>query len=94
MAHVLISFACGVNKCPLALYGVAMCGAGNLAVVPIIKMIGMTMGLTVWGVTNMLTGWVIGTFILKQSMTCKEVSYGGIALVIIRYALKLLLILK
>ena len=52
--------------------------------VPIIKMIGLTMGLTVWGVTNMLTGWIIGTFILKQSMTCPGVSYGGVALVVIR----------
>ncbi len=55
---------------------------GNLAVVPIIKMIGLTMGLTVWGVTNMLTGWVIGTFVLKQDMTCEYVSFGGVALVI------------
>ncbi len=29
-------------------------------VVPIIKMIGITMGLTVWGVTNMLSGWFTG----------------------------------
>ena len=28
--------------------------------VPVIKMIGLTMGLTVWGVTNMLSGWFIG----------------------------------
>ncbi len=34
--------------------------AGNLTVVPIIKMIGLTMGLTVWGVANMLSGWFSG----------------------------------
>ncbi len=33
---------------------------GNLLVVPIIKLIGLTMGLTVWGVTNMLAGWFTG----------------------------------
>ena len=33
---------------------------GNIMVVPIIKMIGMTMGLTLWGVTNLLAGWMTG----------------------------------
>jgi len=32
-------------------------------VVPIVKMIGLTMGLTVWGVTNMLSGWVTGMWV-------------------------------
>ena len=36
---------------------------GNLMVVSIIKMIGLTMGLTVWGVTNMLSGWFTGTYV-------------------------------
>ena len=36
---------------------------GNLMAVSIIKMIGLTMGLTVWGVTNMLSGWFIGTYV-------------------------------
>ena len=36
--------------------------AGNLMAVSIIKMIGLTMGLTVWGVTNMLSGWVTGMY--------------------------------
>ena len=29
-------------------------------VVPIVKMVGLTMGLTVWGVSNMVSGWVSG----------------------------------
>ena len=36
---------------------------GNLMAVSIIKMIGLTMGLTVWGVTNMLSGWFTGTYV-------------------------------
>lgn len=36
---------------------------GNLLVVPIIKLIGLTMGLTVWGVTNMLAGWFTGVWV-------------------------------
>ena len=40
-----------------------MCGClGNLLVVPVVKMIGLTMGLTVWGVTNMLSGWFQGRY--------------------------------
>ena len=35
---------------------------GNLLVVPVVKMIGLTMGLTVWGVTNMLNGWFQGRY--------------------------------
>ena len=33
---------------------------GNALVVPIIKTIGLTMGLTIWGATNMLSGWFTG----------------------------------
>lgn len=33
---------------------------GNLMAVPVIKLIGLTMGLTTWGVTNMLSGWFTG----------------------------------
>lgn len=32
----------------------------NVLTVSIIKMIGLTMGLTVWGATNLLSGWVSG----------------------------------
>ena len=40
-----------------------VCGClGNLLVVPVVKMIGLTMGLTVWGVTNMLNGWFQGRY--------------------------------
>ena len=43
-------------------------------VVPIIQMIGMTMGLTVWGVTNMLGGWVAGRY-AAGLMPCLMTSY-------------------
>ena len=39
---------------------VLMSTSGNLLVVPIIKLIGMTMALTVWGIFNMLSGWLQG----------------------------------
>lgn len=34
--------------------------SGNIVCVPVIKMIGLTMGLTVWGSTNLLAGWISG----------------------------------
>lgn len=37
-----------------------MITSGNLLAVPIIKLIGMTMALTVWGIFNMLSGWLQG----------------------------------
>lgn len=42
--------------------------AGNLLVVPVVKMIGLTMGLTVWGVTNMLNGWFQGRYMYIYSI--------------------------
>jgi len=39
---------------------VPMLTSGNLLAVPIIKLIGMTMALTVWGIFNTLSGWLQG----------------------------------
>jgi hypothetical protein len=68
-----------------ALFGGFLWTTGNLAVVAIIKMIGMTMGLTLWGVTNMLSGWVTGNFILHgwDSLSCPGLNVGGLGVVII-----------
>ena len=35
---------------------------GNLMAVPIIKCIGISLGLLIWGATNMMIGWGTGTF--------------------------------
>merc|ERR1719300_1047332 len=35
---------------------------GNVCSVPVIKCIGMGMGLLIWGAANMLTGWCMGYF--------------------------------
>ena len=35
---------------------------GNICVVPIVKAIGLSKGLLLWGSTNMLTGWASGRF--------------------------------
>jgi hypothetical protein len=40
--------------------------------VPIIKCIGLGMGLLVWGLTNMLTGWASGVWFDGQFPPLKE----------------------
>ena len=35
---------------------------GNMLSVPVIKLIGLSLGLLIWGTTNMLMGWSSGTF--------------------------------
>ncbi|XP_064405556.1 transmembrane protein 144-like [Halichondria panicea] len=66
-----------------ALVGGISWTTGNLLVVPIIKLIGLTMGLTVWGVTNMLAGWFTGVVILDQEVSCPGLNYGGVAVVVV-----------
>lgn len=56
---------------------------GNILCVPIIKMIGLTMGLTVWGSTNLIAGWISGRFIINQDLNCTKLNYGGVAAVLI-----------
>ncbi|XP_003391932.1 PREDICTED: transmembrane protein 144-like [Amphimedon queenslandica] len=43
-------------------FGGILWTSGNALVVPIIKTIGLTMGLTIWGATNMLSGWFTGMY--------------------------------
>ncbi|KAK3099262.1 hypothetical protein FSP39_001819 [Pinctada imbricata] len=55
-----------IRKCP-PFYPIVMLGGllwetGNICVVPIIKTIGMGLGLCIWGMTNLLSGWATGRF--------------------------------
>ncbi|OWF41287.1 transmembrane protein 144-like [Mizuhopecten yessoensis] len=47
---------------PLAMVGGVAWATGNLTVVPIIKTIGMGLGLCIWGMSNLLSGWATGRF--------------------------------
>ena len=47
---------------PLAAFGGALWCTGQLAVVPIVKSIGIAKGLIIWGSTAMLAGWACGVF--------------------------------
>ncbi|KAL4230235.1 hypothetical protein ACF0H5_010621 [Mactra antiquata] len=47
---------------PLAMLGGLLWETGNICVVPIIKTIGLGLGLCIWGMTNLLSGWATGRF--------------------------------
>lgn len=47
---------------PEAMLGGALWATGNVMCVPCIQMIGMSVGLLIWGATNMLMGWFTGRF--------------------------------
>ncbi|XP_067324576.1 transmembrane protein 144-like [Anolis sagrei] len=46
----------------LAMVGGFLWATGNIMVVPIIKTIGLALGLLIWGSFNLLTGWAISRF--------------------------------
>lgn len=64
----LINFViqCSGSNCPrfepLAMLGGVVWACGNVWVVPIVKTIGLSMGLLIWGMANMLIGWASGRF--------------------------------
>lgn len=47
---------------PLAMLGGALWATGNMLTVPIIKTIGLSLGMLTWGGVNMLTGWASARF--------------------------------
>lgn len=54
---------------------------GNVLCVPVIKTIGLTVGITVWGLSNMFGGWLVGRFLLNQDPKCQPLNYVGIFLI-------------
>ena len=62
MALVLARGGAAARFEPLAALGGAAWALGNVCVVPIIKLYGLSLGLLVWGTANMLTGWATGRF--------------------------------
>ncbi|EMD48044.1 transmembrane protein, putative [Entamoeba histolytica KU27] len=47
---------------PFAMLGGALWCTGNLLCVPSLQMIGLSLGPAIWGIGNMVTGWITGTF--------------------------------
>lgn len=47
---------------PIALLGGVIWVAGNICTIPIIKTIGMALGLAIWSSTSIVIGWITGKF--------------------------------
>ncbi|CAB3403161.1 unnamed protein product [Caenorhabditis bovis] len=72
---------------PLAMLGGMFWVLGNATAIPIINVIGIGMGMLVWGVTNCITGWAVGRFGLfgvdATIPSLPLLNYFGLILVII-----------
>jgi len=67
---------------PLAMLGGALWCTGNVMAVPIINMVGLAIGMSIWCVANMITGWASGTFgwlgVNKQEVKNPILNYIGV----------------
>ncbi|XP_019621799.1 PREDICTED: transmembrane protein 144-like [Branchiostoma belcheri] len=72
----------------ISMIGGALWCTGNAVVVPILKTIGLGMGMLFWASTNLLTGWFSGRFgwfgMRPDRLTRPALDYAGVALGIVR----------
>jgi len=71
---------------PFAMLGGVLWATGNLMVPFIIQSCGLGVGQLVWSVTNMLTGWAVGTFGLfgkiRDPVSNPVLNYAGVTIAI------------
>jgi len=76
---------------PIAMIGGVLWCTGNLLTVPIIKLIGLGLGLLIWGLTNLIMGWATGTFGLfgldSNEIKTPWLNYLGISLAVLSVGL-------
>jgi Transmembrane family, TMEM144 of transporters len=69
---------------PFAMLGGALWCTGNIFVVPIVKTIGLGLGLVLWGMSNLIMGWASGEFglfgLTKQTVPHPALNYIGFSL--------------
>ncbi|KAM4708192.1 transmembrane protein 144 isoform 2-T4 [Discoglossus pictus] len=72
---------------PLAMLGGCIWATGNITVVPIVKTIGLGLGLLLWASTNLLTGWAssrFGWFGINPELVPKPLlNYSGAGLSVV-----------
>ncbi|XP_071950927.1 transmembrane protein 144-like [Antedon mediterranea] len=80
---------------PIAMLGGFLWATGNISVVPIIKTIGLSIGILIWGSFNLLAGWASGRFGLfgldKDVITKSVFNYLGVGLAMLRTMLSILI---
>lgn len=76
-----------VKFIPMACLGGVLWATGNTLSVPVINMIGLSLGLLVWGSANMLTGWAISFFGLfgseKDDLAEPGLNIAGVVLAVL-----------
>jgi glucose uptake protein GlcU len=78
---------------PGAMLGGAIWATGNIMCVPIIKILGLSLGLLIWGQTNMLIGWATGYFglfgVASQAHLTKNhtLNFLGVGLAVVALSL-------
>jgi len=78
---------------PVAMLGGAIWATGNIMSVPIIKTLGLSLGLLIWGQTNMLVGWATGYFGLfgvksqAHEISNKHLNFLGVGLAVVALSL-------
>jgi len=69
---------------PFAMLGGFLWCTGNIMVVPIIKMIGLSLGMLIWGLTNLLMGWSSGNFgilgVNQEKVSSPVLNYLGVVI--------------
>lgn len=69
---------------PFAMLGGVLWATGSICVVPIVRAIGMGMGLLIWGGTSLVMGWACGRFGLLGNVESVPanpgLNYGGVVL--------------
>jgi len=69
---------------PIAMTGGVLWCTGNLMVVPVIKTIGLGMGVLIWGLVNLMMGWASGNFgwfgLEKETEKTAWLNYLGFAI--------------
>jgi len=76
---------------PLAMLGGFLWCSGNVMVVPIVKMIGLSLGLLLWGTVNLIVGWSSGTFglfgLTKEQVPVPWLNYLGFLMAVLSIAI-------
>ena len=81
----------GVHQCPsfqpFAMLGGVLWATGNVLTVPIVKTLGLSLGMLTWGMTNMVIGWgsarfgVLGVF--ESNISNKGLNAAGVAIAVL-----------
>jgi glucose uptake protein GlcU len=88
---ITIGFEEDRNVHTTAMLGGMLWCIGNVLCVQVIKMIGMSMGLMIWGVVGSVVGWASGKFglfgIAKESIGHETMNYCGLVLTVLSLSL-------